>query len=399
MNKPPLKNKTLLIVIILIAIAGLSTFLFLNNINPASKREVDNQHHSSPAPNLEENTPSKVLPTIEIPYDKQQMIGIDTTKVQIKPMTKIIRTIGRVSYDETKLASINTKFEGYIEKLLVNYTGQYVKRGQLLASIYSPELLSTQLEFLNLLDWKQESKSTSSYYKQNNINNMLAKDSLAIIEAAKQRLKLFDISDSQIKEIEKTRQPRKTLSLYSPVNGYVVQKMVVQGSRVMPGDNLFDIADLSTVWIIADVYEQDLSLVNPNQSADITLDYFPNKTFSSKVNYIYPTVENMTRTAKARFSIPNYNLKLKPQMYTNMEISVPLGEKLVIPASAVINTGKQKLVYVDLGEGIFQQREVETGVEANNLVEVVKGLNEDEKVATSGNFLIDSEAQLKGITR
>ncbi len=335
---------------------------------------------------------------VEISYDQQQLIGVKTTKAVIKPIEKTIRTIGRVSYDETKLAAVNTKFEGFIEKLYVNSTGQYVKKGQILAEIYSPELLATQLEFLSLISSKENKTVKKSYYPNGKISKMLKNDSNAIINAARERLKLFDITDKQIEDIAKTQKPRRTLDIYSPVSGYVIQKQVVQGTRVLPGENLFDIADLSSVWIIADIYEQDLPLINIGQTTSITINSIPNRIFKSKINYIYPAMENSTRTAKIRFNIPNYDNKLKPQMFTNLEIAIPLGNKLVIPKSAIIDTGKEKVVYVDLGKGRFQLREVETGYKTDNLVEIKKGIKPGELVATSANFLIDSEAQLKGIS-
>ena len=367
--------------------AGLLTNIF-------KKEEVKTEHQNMK--NMEELqsiNPSE-LPTINIPYDKQQMIGVQTAKTSVKPLVKIIRTVGRVNYDETKLVTVNTKFEGYIEKLYINSMGQYVKKGEPLAEIYSPELLSTQLEFLNLLKWRNNGSKEA--YSDDNIGKMLSKDAQEIMEAAKERLRLFGINDEQINEVEKSGKPKRTLTIYSPVSGYIIQKQALQGTRVIPGQALFDIADLSTVWVLADIYEQDLSLIKTGQTATLTFNYFPGKTFISTVDYIYPTLENATRTAKARFIIPNRNGQLKPQMYTNTEITVNLGNKLIIPESAVINTGMRKIVYVDLGNGNFQQRNVVTGFRNDGMVEILKGLKPGEIVSTSANFLIDSEARLRG---
>ena len=286
------------------------------------------------------------------------------------------------------------KFEGWIEKLHVDYTGRYVKKGEPLAEIYSPELIATQQELINLIKWTKQSKEV----KDENISRMLSKDSETIVEAAKQRLRLWDISDAQIKKIEETGKPIRTLTLYSPVSGYVVQKMAFQGMKVMPGEKLFDIVDLSSVWMISDIYENEISLIREGQTATISLSYFPGKDFTSKIDYIYPALSADTRTSKVRFTIPNPGGKLKPQMFTNVEIKIPIGKKLAVPDEAVLDTGMRQIVYVDKGEGNFEPREVMLGVRAEGFREVLAGLKAGEKVASSATFLIDSEAQLKNVT-
>jgi membrane fusion protein, copper/silver efflux system len=332
-------------------------------------------------------------PTVEIPPEKQQLIGVRTVAASMKPMRSVIRTVGLIQYDERKLATINTKFEGWIERLYVNITGSSVKKGQPLAEIYSPELFATQQEFLNTLRWTKENRDI----KNDGIRSMLSGDADRIVEAARQRLRLWDISEAQIKKIEETGQPIRTLVISSPVNGYVIQKTALQGMRVMPGEKLFDIADLSTVWVISDIYEFQLPLIKVGQRAAITLSYLPNKIFSSTVDFVYPTLTGETRTAKMRFTIPNPGGQLKPQMFTNVEIKVNQGTKFAVPDNAVMDTGTRKVVYVDKGEGIFEPREVETGINADGFTEIVMGLKAGEKVATSATFLIDSEAQLRGV--
>jgi Cu(I)/Ag(I) efflux system membrane fusion protein len=331
--------------------------------------------------------------TVEIEPEKQQLIGVKTVEVSVKPMQKIIRTVGRIEYDERRLATVNTKFEGWIEKLHADYTGKYVKKGDPLAEIYSPELVATQQEFLNVIKWtKSEIQSPDSA-----AGMMLKKDAEKLVDAARQRLKLWDISDEQIKNIEETGQTARTLTIYSPVNGYVVEKMALQGMRVMPGEKLFDLADLSTVWIISDIYEYELALIKVGQAANISLSYFPGKQFTSTIDYIYPSLSGDTKTAKVRFTISNPSVQLKPQMFTNVEIKIDMGRKLAVPDEAVIDTGIRKIVYVDKGEGYFQPREVITGLRADGMTEITAGLKAGEKVASSGTFLIDSEAQLKGV--
>ena len=332
-------------------------------------------------------------PTVEIPEDKQQLIGVRTVKASVRAMNRLIRTVGRIEYDERKLATANTKIEGWIEKLYVDYTGRYVKKGEPLAEIYSPELIATQQEFINTLRWANQGTEV----KNDHTAMLLIKDAQAILEASRARLRLWDISDEQIAKIETTGKPVRTLTIYSPVSGFVVQKMALQGMRVMPGEKLFDVADLSTLWVMADIYEYELPLIKVGQTARISLSYFPGKDFSAQVDYVYPALAGETRTAKVRFTIPNHEGVLKPQMFTNVEIKINLGGRLAIPAEAVIDTGERQIVYVDKGEGNFEPREVTPGLRADDMVEITAGLRAGEKVAASANFLIDSEAQLKGV--
>ena len=335
-------------------------------------------------------------PTIEIPAEKQQLIGVKTIALSLQPMETVIRTVGRVDYDERGLATINTRFEGWIEKLFVNVTGSVVKKGQPLAEIYSPELYATQLEFINALRMAGSEKTKTG--TADTLQTMLAKDSQSIAEAAKQRLQLWDISESQIKTIAKTGKPNRTLSIESPVNGAVIQKNVVLGMRVMPGDKMFDIADLSTVWVVADLYESQMAQVGIGQKVSISFDNFPGKVIASTIDFVAPVLTGETRTVRVRCTIPNADSQLKPQMFAAMEIRIDLGEKLAVPDDAVIDTGTRKIVYVDRGEGLFEPREVLTGIKSSGLTELTQGVKVGEKVAIAANFLIDSEAQLKGIT-
>ena len=347
-------------------------------------------------------------PQVEIPQDLQQRIGVKTVKVAVKPIQKTIRTVGRIEIDERRQATVNAKIEGWIEKLYVDYTGRYVKKGEPLVEIYSPELLATQQEFINTKKWarKQTLSETHESHRHDAgevqepvsvMKQMLDKDATATLAAARQRLRLWDISEAQIKKIEETGQPVRTLTLFSPVSGYITQKMAIQGMKVMPGEKLFDVADLSSVWIVADIYEYELSAVRIGQPVKISLSYFPDREWTSRIDYIYPVFSAETRTAKVRLTLPNPGGQLKPQMFTNVVIRIDMGVKLMIPDSAVIDTGRGQVVYVDRGNGFFEPREIRTGLKADGAVEVLRGLKAGEKVASSANFLIDSEAQLKGI--
>ncbi|MBI5203299.1 MAG: efflux RND transporter periplasmic adaptor subunit [Nitrospirae bacterium] len=386
-----MKRKNLFIIIGLILIAG-SIFYFYKTgtLFKSKSAEPITTETVSEA----EVTETQETPTVEISLEKQQLIGVKISEVSVKPLQKIIRTVGRIEYDERRLGTVNTKIEGWIEKLYVDYTGRYVKKGEPLAEIYSPELVATQQEFLNVLKWARQSTES----RGNKYSPMISKDADAMVEAAKQRLRLWDISDAQIKKIEETGKPIRTLTIYSPVSGYVVQKMAIQGMRVMPGEKLFDVADLSTVWVVSDIYEYELSLIKTGQTAKISLSYLQGKEFLSTVDYIYPTISGETRTAKVRFTISNPGGQLKPQMFTNVEIKIDMGKRLAIPDDAVIDTGTRQIVYVDKGEGYFEPREVMLGLRAEGFSEVTMGLEAGEKVVSSATFLIDSESQLKGVT-
>jgi len=399
-----MKKRNLIIIAGVILIAGITFYFFMTGLfkpKPSETSEsstvAELQGHTADSKEVEPKAEPfaeqpEEAPTIEIPVEQQQLIGIKTTAVSVRPLRKIIRTVGRIEYDERRLATVNTKFEGWIEKLYVDYTGKYVKKGEPLAAIYSPELIATQQEFINVLKWAKQDAD-----KENKFSGMLSKDAGAVVEAAKQRLRLWDITDAQIKKIEETGKPIRTLVIYSPVSGYIVQKMALQGMRVMPGEKLFDVADLSTVWVISDIYEYELPLIKTGNTANIVLSYFPGREFRSTIDYIYPALSGETRTAKVRFTIPNPGGQLKPQMFTNVEVKINLGKKLAIPDDAVIDTGTRQIVYVDKGEGYFEPREVMLGIRAEGFREVLMGLKAGEKVASSATFLIDSEAQLKGV--
>ncbi|MCG6553707.1 MAG: efflux RND transporter periplasmic adaptor subunit [Candidatus Magnetominusculus sp. LBB02] len=337
--------------------------------------------------------------TVEIPVDKQRQIGLKTVAVELKPMLRQIRTVGRVELDEKRQATVNTKVDGWIERLYVDYTGRYVKKGEPIAELYSPELMATQQEYLNLIKWtKRYNASNSTDEIDGTLNAALSKDALAIVEAARTRLKRWDITDKEINKIETTGKPVRTLTLFSPASGYVTEKKVVQGQRVSAGEKLFDVADLSTLWVIADIYENELPMIKLGQSADITLSYYPGMKLTAKIDYIYPGIAADTRTVRVRFVVPNSNGRLLPQMFTNVELTVNLGNRLVIPRDAIIDTGRSKVVYVAADEeGFFEPRYISAGLNMGDMVEVTQGLKVNDKVVAAASFLIDSEAKLKGI--
>jgi Cu(I)/Ag(I) efflux system membrane fusion protein len=391
-----MKKKIFIVTLCTILLFGILFYFSTEN----SSQETKLQSGKGTAPSAEE--PS----AIEIPPEKQQLIGVKKVEALIQPVRRTIRTVGRIDYDERKLATVNIKVEGWVEKLYADYLGKRVRKGEKLVDIYSPELYSTQLELINLSQWKNEkihrmqrNIEFSWGDRYGTVGKMLTVDLDALIQVAKQKLTLWEIPPEQIQRLEETREPVKTLTVHSPINGYVIEKRVVEGTRIQPGDKLFDIADLSTLWVIADIYAHELPLIQVGQSARIGLAFFPGKEFSLKVDYIYPTLSGSTRTTKIRFTMPNPDGTLKPQMFTDVEIKIDLGKRLAIPEDAVIDTGTKKVVYVDRGEGHFEPREVILGLRTDEMVEVVKGLKAGEKVAAGANFLIDSEAKLKAIVQ
>ncbi|UCG09180.1 MAG: efflux RND transporter periplasmic adaptor subunit [Desulfobacterales bacterium] len=325
--------------------------------------------------------------TVQISPERQQLIGVRFGTVERRTLQKVTRTAGRIDYDEKRIGTVAPKISGWIEDLYVDFTGQFVRQGEPLLTIYSPELVSTQEEYLLALkarlDW-----SKSPFAEVSESGKLLA-------ESARRRLKFWDISDAQIETLEKTREPMNTLTLYSPFTGYVLKKMITRGQFVEAGMALYTIADLSVVWLIADIYEYELPSIRLGQKAAIEMAIYPGEKFTGKLIYIYPYLDPQTRTAKVRFELANPHDKLKPEMFANVEISVLLGDRLAIPEGAVIDTGVRKVVIVDRGSGYFEPREVKQGAKAGEVFEVIDGLKAGERVVTSANFLIDSESKLK----
>ncbi len=304
-----------------------------------------------------------------------QLMNLQTVEVARGPLRRTIRTVGTIDYNETGLADVNTKFKGWIEKLDVDATGQLVHRGAPLFEIYSPELYSAEAEYLSTLDATND----------------------PLRDAALAKLKFFDVSDAQISDLEKTRAPKKTLAILAPMDGFVIEKNVVQGQMVDAGMKLYRLADLGIVWVFAQVYEQDLPYVQLGQEATVKLSSLPDREFRGRVTYVYPNVDEKTRTARVRLEFENPGYFLKPGMFVSAQITSELEPSaLLVPDSAVLRSGEKNTVFVALAGGKFAARTVALGPEAeNDLVEVVSGLQEGERVVTSGQFMLDSESQLR----
>ncbi|MEK9148514.1 MAG: efflux RND transporter periplasmic adaptor subunit, partial [Candidatus Desantisbacteria bacterium] len=295
--------------------------------------------------------------------EKQQLIGVKTAKVGFATLEKVIQAKGIVEYDESRLFDVNTKFEGWIEKLFVNYTGKLVNKGNALFTIYSPELVSAEEEYL--LSLKNRDIGQNSQFEE------LKASARAMVEAAKRKLKLWDITDEQIKQLEEKGEITKTLTVYSSYSGFVMEKMVTEGMKIMPGMSLYRIADLSSVWIMADIYEQDIPLVKLGQTAEISLLAMPGKMIKGRVSYIYPSLESELRTVKVRIEADNENFSLKPNMYVDVGIRVEIGRRLTVVESAVIDTGERQLVVLARGNGHFKPIEVRLGSKVEGFYEVL----------------------------
>lgn len=371
----------------------------------ASGQEEQNDDTVLPAPQSSPDDEQNVSvaegepQTIEIPEAGQKFIGMKTTVAEEKSLSRTIRTVGRVAYDERKIATVNTKIEGWIENLQVDYTGRYVKKGEVLAEIYSPDLVAAQQEYLNILKWARQREAPVGTEDTSAMIRMLVQDAEAMRQAARQRLRFWDVTEAQIRKIEETGSPLRTLAIFSPMSGYVVQKSVVQGMKVQPGEKLFDLVDTSSLWVMSDIYEHEVALVRVGQKGEIMLDSLPGKVYVSSIEYISPLLAGETRTVTVRFSLENQGGDLKPQMFANVALKIDLGTRLVVPEDAVINTGARQLVYVDKGDGYFEPREVGVGVKAEGMAEILNGLQAGEKVASAAAFLIDSEARLKGVVK
>lgn len=322
-----------------------------------------------------------------------QNMGVRFAPVERRSLSRTIRTVGLVAYDEPRQYSVNSKVEGWVEKLHVNATGQPVRKGQPLMEIYSPDLVAAQQEYLLAL--ANSRRLAANPYPE------IAAGAGRLLEAARTRLSYWDIDETQIAALTDNGKIRKSMTLYSPNGGVVTMKKVVEGMRVMAGEELLQIADLSRVWVIAELYEHDLPLVRVGQTATVEIPSAPGRGLQGRITYIYPSVENESRTVKARIEFANPGLELKPEMYANVVIATSVkGDALVVPGGAVLRSGTGETVFVALGEGRFEPRVVQSGMgdEAGNL-QVLAGLKEGEKVVTSAQFLLDSESRLQEVLR
>ena len=324
---------------------------------------------------------------VKISTEKIQKLGVRTELAQLRALDKMVGASGRIEPDERRIYAVSPKFEGYVERLHVNVTGQSVGKGQALFEVYSPELVSAQREYA-IAAQGVESLSAAGGPAQESMRQLA--------EASLLRLRNWDISEAQVKALAKSGETKRTLTFRSPVSGIITEKRALQGMRFMPGEVLYQVSDLSAVWVIADVFEQDIGAVKLGAEAKVRINAYPDKSFAGKVSYVYPTLNAATRTVPVRVELPNPGLLLKPGMFAQVDMPVSgKGSVLTVPNSAVIDSGTRQVVLVQLTAGRFEPREVKLGNRSSTYVEVISGINDGEAVVVAANFLIDAESNLK----
>ena len=329
------------------------------------------------------------LSVVRIPLERRQEIGVTTAKAVRRTIGGSLETNGVIAEDEARLNAVNAKFSGYIERLLVDRTGQPVRKGQALLTVYSPDLVATERELLLASENARRLQSSSSAGASS--------DAASLLAATRQRLRFWDIPESEIDRVEKRGEVSKTLTLYSPVSGVVLKKDAVAGMAITAGMPLYTIADLSSVWVLADVYQTEIGSVAAGNPARISASFLPAEGIRGRVDFIYPTVAEDTRTLKVRVVVPNRAGTLKPGMFVRVSLQGRQHEALAVPRSAVLQTGERQIVFVEQSPGAYAPREVRTGSAAGDDLEIFSGLAEGETVVTSANFLIDSESRIGGI--
>jgi len=327
------------------------------------------------------------LGPVQLSPQRLQSIGVKTGEVESRLVDDRIATTGNVAVDETKRAYVQVRFTGYVQKVYVDSTYQYVRRGQPLFTIYSPELVSTEREYL-LARQNQRQLAHSA-------DPEVARDADSLVRAASARLSQWGIPEREIKRLESGRQVQQALEIDSPASGYITEREALPNKYADPSTRLYTIADLSTIWVFAQVFQNDLGRVRAGDPATLTVDTYPGWTFSGRVDFIYPDIDMTTRTARVRLKFANPDLRLMPGMFVSVSLEVPMGRHEVIPASGVLQTGTRQIVFVDHGGGSLEPREVELGAHVGDDYIVLKGLKAGERIVTSANFLIDSESQLQ----
>jgi membrane fusion protein, copper/silver efflux system len=325
--------------------------------------------------------------TVIIPQDKQVLAGIRTAIVERKSLTRDIRTTAQIVADESRISHVHVKVGGYIDRVFVDYVGQLIKKGEPLFTLYSPDLVSTQEEYL--IAKRGNATLGAAPFKD------VAQGAQSLLESTRQRLKLWDISDEQIKKLDDTGKVERDITFYSPVTGFVTDRKAFPQTSVTPDTELYTVSDLSSVWATADIYEYEVPYVHVGQHASFSLTYSPGKSYSGTISYIYPTVDPQTRTVKVRVDIPNPGFALKPQMFAEAQLKVNYGVQILVPQEAVLDSGKEQQVFVVRNGGAFEPRRVTLGPVIDGNVAVLSGLKPGETVVTSGNFLIDSESRMK----
>ena len=376
--------------ILILIIAILITFAVgvLVGISPEVKDKVNLNFFEYEDKTVESANLPKPTSNPISPLTVEQLFNIDTTMVKKAKLVKTIETYGDLEHPETDVKDITFKINGYVEELYADYTGKFVKEGELLLTVYSPELVSAQEEFLNAYEYWKEMKETG--------NETLKRTAQKMYEASYKRLKYWDITDEQIENLKKTKKVMKTLTLYSPYDGWIMEKFINLGSEVKAGKPVLRLAKHKNLWLIAKVYEQDLPYVKEGEKVMVHFDAYPGKMVNAVVDYVYPMMDKKNRVRDVRLIIPNPDYKLVPGMYSNVFLKIPLGTALCLPDTAVINTGKRQIVFWQKEKGVFEPVFVKLGRYVDGVYEILDGVHEGMVVANSALFLLDADAQLRG---
>jgi membrane fusion protein, copper/silver efflux system len=358
------------------------------NLIPVKKQAANIETNSAPNDHASDTNVATHPTDFSIPVARQQLIGVTYATVEKKPLQSTLRTVGTVTYDKTRHWDYVSRFDGYIQKLEVSSPGDLVEKGQPLLTIYSPDLLTTEREFLNLLRMRDEAQKSRS--------ESALQSAQSLLESSKRRLLLWNITTNQIAELEQSRQAADTLTLYSPFTGVVQDLQVDQGRKVSMGDHLVDLADLSVVWIWAQFYQDELPLLKTGQGVTIISDSYPDNKITGKIALIDPFINDASRTIRVRIDVENPEFKLRPDMYVNVTLESDIDETLAIPASAVLPTGEHNVVFVDKGDGKLEPRFIELGRKYGDYYAVKSGLVQGERVVNSANFLVDAESKVQG---
>jgi multidrug efflux pump subunit AcrA (membrane-fusion protein) len=329
----------------------------------------------SNTPPVYAESPSTAVGAVRIPPERQQLIGVKFATVEAGGGTRTIRAVGKVSADETRVGHVHTRIEGWIERVFVNFTGDMVKKDEPMLTIYSPEMLASQEELLLAARARDVMPS--------------------LFNAARRRLQLWELSDDQIDQVLVTGQPIRSITIHAPMSGFVTERKAFPNQKVTPDSDLYTITDLSRVWIVADVFESDITSIKVGDPAYVTFTSRGTPAVAARVSYIQPQVDPMTRTLKVRLDANNPGLRMKPEMFVNVEFGVAGAPQLSVPADAVLDTGDRQTVFVDLGNGYLEPRQVAVGERFGDRVTILRGLAAGERVVSSGTFLVDSESQLK----
>ena len=342
-----------------------------------------------PAASLAQSSGDKLQPgAIVVPAEKQTLAGVRTALVERKALAREIHTTAEIVADESRISHVHVKVSGFIDRVYVNSIAQLVRKGQPLFTFYSPDLVATEEEYL--IAKRGDRTLASAPFKE------IAQGAQSLLESARQRLRYWDISDEQIRQLDQSGKAIRTLTIYSPVSGFVTDRKAYPQASITPDTELYTISDLSSVWALADIYENEVPYVRVGQRVTFTLSYYPGKTYSGKISFIYPTVDPQTRTVKVRVQLANPGYILKPQMFADAQVHVDYGTQIAVPREAVVDSGAEQQVFVAQAGGVFVPRKVTLGATVDDQVVVLSGLKAGETVVTSGNFLIDSESRLKG---